>query len=53
MSNNPSQGQRKEEGTFFFLSEGGGGDRVKQRHHTKRLSDRIKRKRGTLEKNKS
>jgi len=53
MSNNPSQGQRKEEGTFFFLSKGGGSDRVKQRYYTKRSLDRIKRKRGTPEKNKS
>ena len=52
MSNTPSQGQRKEEGTFFFLSKGESSNRVKQRHYTKRLLDRIKRKRGTLEKNK-
>jgi len=53
MSNNPSQGQRKEEETFFFLSKRGGSNIVKQRHYTKRLLDRIKRKRDTLEKNKS
>ena len=53
MSNTPSQGQRKEEGTFFFLSKGGGSNRVKQRYHTKRSLDGIKRKRGILEKNKS
>ena len=47
------QGQRKEEGTFFFLNKGAGSNRVKQRHYTKRLLDKIKRKRGILEKNKS